>query len=47
MGKTPEQAQCFELPNAGQKSGAKGTKIADGCKAKPNLMNKLFQCAES
>ena len=47
MDKTTEQTQCLKLPNAGQKSGAKGTKIADGCKAKPNLMNKLFQCAES
>lgn len=47
MGKTTEQAQHLELPNAGQKSGAKGTKITDGRKAKPNLMNNLFQCAES
>lgn len=47
MDKTTEQAQCLELPNAGQKSGAKETKITDGCKAKPNLMNKLFQYAES
>lgn len=47
MDKTTEKAQCLELPNARQKSGAKGTKIADGCKAKPNLMNKLFQCVES
>lgn len=28
-------------------NGEKGTKITDGYKAKPNLMNKLFQCAES
>jgi len=47
MDKTTEQAQCLEFPNAGQKSGAKRTKIAGGCKAKPNLMNKLFQCAKS
>lgn len=47
MDKTTEQEQCMELPNAEQKSGAKGTKIADGCRAKPNLMNKLFQRVES